>query len=397
MAEHFTVEDEKNYWVIEAESPRIRTLEELIQVCEIDLDTWEIERHVINKWEVGVKHKVTSQVIVSPLYQVKAWMIRKELLPVHPVLQPVIINVDIPDVLSSSKYNTWRSAIYLPDPQFGFTRNIMTGELDPLHDRRALDVALQITNRGHFDDVVWGGDIQDLAEWTDRFLKSPEFILTTQPSINECAWWMGQFKAAKPNAKHYLIEGNHEYRMRAALVTHLLAAHGLKPAHSPHVESSLSIPTLLGLEELGIKWVEGYPDSRIWLSERLCMEHGDVARKDSGSTGRAMLESGPRSVMFGHIHRQELVCDEVKDRGGHWTKYAACPGCLCRIDGKVPGHKYKQGWQQGVGIVHYDGMGDQRFEIIPIRDGKAYYKGRVIKARQPDGLRELREETGFKY
>ena len=109
MAEHFTVEDEKNYWVIEAESPRIRTLEELIQVCEIDLDTWEIERHVINKWEVGVKHKVTSQVIVSPLYQVKAWMIRKELLPVHPVLQPVIINLRIPDVLPSSKYNSWRS------------------------------------------------------------------------------------------------------------------------------------------------------------------------------------------------------------------------------------------------------------------------------------------------
>lgn len=58
---------------LEATGTRIRTLEQLLEAAEVDLETWYVERHVINKWEnFSVKHGLTE------LWQVKAWLKRKE-------------------------------------------------------------------------------------------------------------------------------------------------------------------------------------------------------------------------------------------------------------------------------------------------------------------------------
>ena len=57
---------------------RIKSLDQLIEHCRIDTAEWAIDRHVINKWEVGAKHPTTGEIIVEPLYQVKAWLVRKK-------------------------------------------------------------------------------------------------------------------------------------------------------------------------------------------------------------------------------------------------------------------------------------------------------------------------------
>lgn len=52
---------------------QVRTLADLIRVCEIDITTWEIERWVANKWEMGYKDK--KQVAhTTPLFQIKVWL-----------------------------------------------------------------------------------------------------------------------------------------------------------------------------------------------------------------------------------------------------------------------------------------------------------------------------------
>jgi len=38
-----------------AKNNRIKTLEDLIEHSNIDLDIWDIDRHIVNKWEVGAK------------------------------------------------------------------------------------------------------------------------------------------------------------------------------------------------------------------------------------------------------------------------------------------------------------------------------------------------------
>jgi hypothetical protein len=54
---------------------RVRTLEQLIQVCEINTDEWTVERFVCNKWEMG--YRTDSGADTTELYQVKAWFKRK--------------------------------------------------------------------------------------------------------------------------------------------------------------------------------------------------------------------------------------------------------------------------------------------------------------------------------
>ena len=61
-------------------STRIETLEELVDYCQIDLKKWIVERHIVNKWEVGAKHPKTGRITVEPLFQIKVW-----LKPVDPV------------------------------------------------------------------------------------------------------------------------------------------------------------------------------------------------------------------------------------------------------------------------------------------------------------------------
>jgi len=58
---------------------RVKSLADLIRVCEIDTTEWEVERYICNKWEVGAKvgPQDTAEVKVTPLFQVKAWLKRK--------------------------------------------------------------------------------------------------------------------------------------------------------------------------------------------------------------------------------------------------------------------------------------------------------------------------------
>jgi len=63
----------------------IRTLDQLLAYMQVDLTVWEVERHVINKWEVGGKPGDKNNLVantdtgfaVEPLFQVKAWLRRK--------------------------------------------------------------------------------------------------------------------------------------------------------------------------------------------------------------------------------------------------------------------------------------------------------------------------------
>lgn len=56
-------------------SSRIRTLDDLLASAPVDLTEWEVERHIVNKWEVGAKGP-DGKLKVEELWQVKAWFKR---------------------------------------------------------------------------------------------------------------------------------------------------------------------------------------------------------------------------------------------------------------------------------------------------------------------------------
>jgi len=397
----FTVEG--NWATVHSNSKRIKTLEQLIDACKIDLNVWRVQRWLVNKWEVGAKteHKDltwTGGVLdgslraegltVEPLFQIKAWLIKRQPEPVFPVIQPIVAAVTYMSP-SLPKQGLLRSLVFA-DPHFWFRRDDQSASLYPLHDRRALDIVLQIAEAAKPDRIDMLGDSLDMADWTTKFLRTPEFTGSTQPSLLECHWWLAQFRATCPDAVISLHEGNHGKRLRSALLTHLPAAYGLKAADEMELPPALSLPKLLGLSGLGIEWIGEYPDDENWLNSAIMLQHGDTARV-AGNTAKAVVERADYTTIMGHIHRIELV-SRTKHSKDHRQPIAAfCPGCLCHIDGRVPAVRGRQQWQQGCVIVDYDPNGHlHSISPIVIDEGEAVWNS--MKFQHRDRLADLRND-----
>ncbi len=103
---------------------RIVTLEELLEAAEVDMAQWIVDRHTINKWEMGAKDEY-GNIVVEPLFQVKAWLkpvhlfgfVIDEIIAAKEMMEssrPVFVGVE----RKSSKKGTMIE-LDIPDPHFG--------------------------------------------------------------------------------------------------------------------------------------------------------------------------------------------------------------------------------------------------------------------------------------
>jgi hypothetical protein len=392
-----------NRGIASSSSKRIKTLSQLIGACEIDLDVWRIERWLANKWEVGAKaeykdltwnHGVIDGFLraeglsVEPLFQVKAWLVKQCPEPLFPTIQP--IKCAITYIPPSPPQQELLRSLVLADPHFWFQRDEQSANLYPLHDRRALDIVLQIADAAQPDRIDMLGDSLDMTDWTGKFLRTPDFTRCTQPSLLECHWWLSQFRAACPAAVITIHEGNHDKRLRSALLEHLPAAYGLKAADEMELPPALSLPKLLGLSGLAIGWVGEYPDDESWLNTAIMLQHGDIART-AGNSAKAVVEQADYTTIMGHIHRVEWVSRTKHGKNQQRPISAFCPGCLCHVDGRVPATRGRQQWQQGCAIIDYDSRGHlHAISPITITEGEAIWNGRRFRYR--DRLPDLKHD-----
>jgi hypothetical protein len=381
------VREEKraNTWTIDANHPRITTLEQLLRFCKVDRRVWRVgENHEINKWEVGAKNK-DKELVIKPLIQIKAPLVRKKPIPVFPTLQPITFTAKIPKPQKARRKGV-RRGLVITDLQVGFRRNVHTMKMDPFHDRRVLDLAVQLLQYQIFDDVTFLGDELDLSEWSSKFVVEPEFMFTSMPAFIELRWWLEQFRGAAPNAAIDMLEGNHN-RIRKAIMAHFQAAYDLRPVDELELPASLSVERLLALHGLHIGYHRHYPDGKKWLTPRLVYIHGNLARGGPGDTAKAMVGRYNVFVVFAHIHRRELVSMKNVWQDGMTIHTAFCPGCACRIDGIVPGSNEETQWQQGLGVVEYvpdEPDVDPHFIPVEIHEGRMIYDGQVFEARERD-------------
>ena len=134
-------------------SSRIKTLDDLIRVCEIDTSIWNVDRYVVNKWEVG--SQVDGQIIVEPLFQIKAWLKRSsEIFELKRIRQEIM-----DDVKSFSPiYKTKKHKI------------VDQGQLMEIN---IFDL--------HFGKLCWGketGDNYDIKIATRRFIDAISSMIT---------------------------------------------------------------------------------------------------------------------------------------------------------------------------------------------------------------------------
>jgi len=375
----------------------IKTLDQLLVESEVDLETWMVDHYIVNKWPVGAKAEQkditwkngrivdgyvrSDGLTIAQLWQVKAWLIRKKLIPVFPTIQPIQCDVsyDTP-ALPKPKGGLCRTLIW-SDPQFGYVKDIY-GKLSPLHNEAVLDIILQVYVDSGADRMDMLGDIFDLSDATDRFLQMPEYKDLLQPAIISAHSWFAKFREVNPNATIHAHEGNHDLRWRTATIKHLRAAYDLRAANALHLPPALSLPSLIALPELGIEWVGNYPDDEDWLNDELRLSHGKLARNSPGATARATLDSSDVNDIFGHIHRTEIATKTVHRRDGARSTRAIAVGCACHVDGRVPSAGVQMNWDNSFAIVDYDPNGIYfNVTTIFVVDNCAVYNGKLYKGR----------------
>ena len=303
--------------------------------------------------------------------------------------QPVVLAAPKKATPKKSKHTVH---IALPDPQIGYRD--LGSRLDPFHDESAMDVALQITSfieeTDRLDTVVNLGDFLDLPS-QGRFEQEAAFASTTQAAFDRGHLFLQQQRqAAGPKAKIVLVEGNHDRRMEKFITANMLSAFGLRRANTAELPA-MSIPYLLRLEEIGVEYIDAYPAGAYWITESLRAIHGTKARSN-GSTAAAYTNADPHiSTIFGHSHRLEIQSKTVYNGAGAIRSVAVSPGCLCRIDGAVPSvngsthidgspARHWENWQQGVAVITVEPNGEFFTELVQIKDGQAWFRGKKFIA-----------------
>lgn len=300
----------------------IRTLQDLIKQANVSEKDWIVTKHLVNKWDAVGKDGVVE------LYQVKAWLEKRP-----EFFTPIVKPVHVKKRRLNRKESPEAVALIIPDSQHGFRR--LNGKLVPIHDRRCIDLAIQVCDYLKPDEVVLLGDMLDLAPWSTKYSTSPDLKYTTQPSLLELHWFLQSLRDCGDHVITYL-EGNHEARIKKAVVDRLEEAVDLRPVGRDVEHPALSIPNLLSLDEISVDYVEPY-GAAYWLFDDLVRcHHGSTVRTKGGQTVTAMLSSGTTShEIVGHIHRREFASRRIPAKGGLKTVNAMSPGCFCRIDTEV--------------------------------------------------------------
>lgn len=304
--------------------------------------------------------------------------------PEWPLVEPARpVSVRVPKAREATATDGWRTLVVHPDPQVGY-RRLHDGTLDPTHDPAAIDAAVALTEKIRPDHVALLGDTLDLPQM-GRFRVDPSFVGMIQPALDYTHAYLARVAGIAPVD---LFQGNHDLRLQHYIVDNAAAAFGIRPANAPDSWPVLSVRTLLRLDELGVTYHDGYPANHHYYGPLLQARHGTGA-----GDARKVLADTNVTVVMGHGHRHQRLAKviEVYTPSGVVRREveAYSPGCLCRVDGPVPGtmtgvdergspRRQVVNWQQGVGVIHFHDELDPIIEHAPVRAGRVWWRGRWI-------------------
>ena len=365
------------------------TPEDLCKTLGFDLEEWKIEKAKPGYHQMGWKD-AEGKGHAKTLYNLKVWLVRR--VPVScdwPQIAGAAVNPVKPRKFNISR--RLKRKIVMPDVQAGFKRNMDTGELTPLHDPVATDLFLRVVSAIQPDGLDALGDNTDLPDWSDKYLVTPEFYWTTQPTLNWLASYLFALRKhvgpGESDAEFRYLEGNHEARMLRLLTRNMIAGWGLRQANAPAGDHPvMSIPFLLGLDDMKISWYGGYPKNGFWINDNLRVRHAEKLSQKPGLSAGKSLEGARTSMIFGHSHRLEVAHQTVHARDKVRVYGAYNLGTLAKIDGTVPGNAPDENWQQGFGIVDYEDGGKNLFQVTPVNiyHGWCCVEGRVFEAESDE-------------
>jgi hypothetical protein len=407
LDETINVETNGNEGHVSASNTTIDNVEDLLDYAGIDREKWEATDSDIGHHEVPMKLReiVDYKENGDPIYIEKPHkemafsfdveLEAKELEPVEfAPLAPVEISVtqQYEATGPQNSRDGFETVLFVPDPQVGFRREQETGEYDPTHDRRALDVMLQVAAYLDPDRITVLGDWLDMTNWTRKYTQSQEFRETTNPALQEGQWWLKQLALQHPDAKKDYLLGNHEARVRDSLLNHYGQAYQVTPGGRMDAAPLMSVDAMLELTDMGYEVTDPYPHGEVWLNDNLKAIHGESAAK---TVNRKLINKHNVSTVQGHNHRIGMKSGTMQFRNDQRPVHGVTAGCLCRTDpGIVPAVSNRMNWQQGIVHAQYDPSGYQHnININRIHNGVCYFRDQVFEA-QPQ-IENIQEDTDY--
>ena len=373
-------------------SGSVRTLDELLDIAKVDRDKWRVVSWQARAWDAAI-----GDGKVRTMHYIRAALEPRKAADLKPVIHTGIPPEGYPVASEASKLER---VLLLPDAQIGHRRVRRDGRevLVPMHDRAAMSCAWRVAQIAQPDTIVVLGDFLDLTEMSSKYPKPLDVIGTSQASINELAYWLRDLRERCPFSRIIYVEGNHEARLHRLIVEKTNSMDGLRAVDDDL--AAMSISRLLGLPSLHIEYIGPYGED-IWLwpdtSTPVRVHHGEVVRSKGGQTVSAQLQRETSSVVGGHIHRVEVAWRTIHGPVGRRSRVALSPGCLCRVDGAVPGVTLRPDWQQGWGWLARDSERGQVYgAAVPIVEGRTVYRSGLIDAEKPEALMtRIREGSGL--
>jgi predicted phosphodiesterase len=338
---------------VELKTNRVINLQDLLEKANVNEEEWLVERHVLNKWEVGAKD-AEGNIIIEPLYQVKAWLKRKGFAE--------------PDTSWTQKWIdrlVKHTSSKLPKPTSGVTSGVTNVVIADLHMGRfsecrlnyeynteiARDRLRQISSEipnTHEINVFCLGDVIESFTgknkentWKELQLHGAKVALFAYDVLEE-------FFGSIPNLnKVYFVGGNHDRitdsKKDDSEAQVLEIIHGIFTRMGRF--KTVFDPTLVQFEVDGISYILTHGDEKITKlpGSELVLEHGDPYLFNC--------------ILSGHLHKKDLI-----EEGSRFTKRIVPP----IVSGSS--YEFKNGWHSNPGyLLIQEHHGKTRITECPLR------------------------------
>ena len=298
-------------------------------------DEWEIQSLTVNQWEAP------STDGVRLFEQTKATLKQKPKYLGELISSLASIGGDgfspQPKLKAKAKQEM---LVILGDHQLPFRNEILT------------ELSHSFLNDLKPDGLVYMGDLIDFPSLS-HFATNPDVTSTVQQGIDQGHQTLrdlGSSAGLKKGSEMIFIEGNHEVRLRKALVEKLPQLFGIKKADVSEKEKSvLHLASLMRFNDIGwTYWDEPsdvYPHPEYEIVKGLFARHGNFVRAKAGMSALANLDRVDGSVIQGHTHRLAIT-HHTRWTGQQMNLYTGIEtGTMADLNGL--GYSKQPDWQGG--------------------------------------------------
>lgn len=298
--------------------------------------------------------------IVYPAVPVSERSVLGESSQINELFHPAPFAVEIPPVAANTHARYAKRAVVLPDTHI------------PYQDDAAVSIANALIKAYDPHVLVHIGDLLDAGRLSTKFPTDPARLDTLQADIDAARVQLHQWAQLAPNAERWLLEGNHCQRL-TRLIWGLEGAQR-ELAKLTSFQEALTWPKMLGLDEIGWRWVDYNDQPRADILPHLLVKHGSYVSQEAGMTAQREWRKAGKSGISGHTHRASVW--RHRDWNGQATWIEA--GCLCDLNRTPPGGT--PNWQQAVTLIEWsEDETLMNVEQVLIRDGRAMWRGEELR------------------